>query len=725
MQMGRIGRISQKKRAATELKIGVESLESTRSGGDLSLKDLQEVSLLACLLVTEAVQLVLPAGLECLIVGMAAATGMISPWELLWMPLSSGPLEGSQFTGFLLGENVASKLSLKEMRHIRRNYDIPDHIALHVPSKEVRADWDLPGMTCLYELPFKLGFQFPLPRLIWEVCDFYEIAPGQLVPNAWRLLMALEVFCEMREIPITIKKVRSAYALKPTNADKGKFQLNVVSLGWRLLVRWGRIGYPIEPLRESINNWIEWQGRIGRISQKKRAATELKIGVESLESTRSGGDLSLKDLQEVSLLACLLVTEAVQLVLPAGLECLIVGMAAATGMISPWELLWMPLSSGPLEGSQFTGFLLGENVASKLSLKEMRHIRRNYDIPDHIALHVPSKEVRADWDLPGMTCLYELPFKLGFQFPLPRLIWEVCDFYEIAPGQLVPNAWRLLMALEVFCEMREIPITIKKVRSAYALKPTNADKVRWGRIGYPIEPLRESIKNWIEYFGRVGRLSQEKRAATELKIGVESLESTRSGGDLSLKDLQEFSVVISMSSRNRGGSVGSSSRAGVSCSGDGGCDWDDIPMGVVMDAIEFTGFLLGENVASKLSLKEMRHIRRNYDIPDHIALHVPSKEVRADWDLPGMTCLYELPFKLGFRFPLPRLIREVCDFYEIAPRQLVPNVWRLLMALEVFCEMREIPITIKEVRSAYALKPTNADKGRFQLNNGLVTLLTH
>ncbi|KAL6564768.1 hypothetical protein OROMI_016218 [Orobanche minor] len=169
-----------------------------------------------------------------------------------------------------------------------------------------------------------------------------------------------------------------------------------------------------------------------------------------------------------------------------------------------------------------------------------------------------------------------------------------------------------------------------------------------------------------------------------------------------------------MSSHNRGSSVGSTSRAGGFCSGDGGCDWDDIPIGVVMDAIEvrqepegtlvrtgngvcssgqlegsqFTGFLLGENIS----------------------------KVRADWDLPGMTCLYELPFKLGFRFPLPRLIREVCDFYEIAPGQLVSNAWRLLMALEVFCEMREIPITIKEVRSAYALKPTNADKGRYQLN---------
>ncbi|KAL6575272.1 hypothetical protein OROMI_012557 [Orobanche minor] len=214
---------------------------------------------------------------------------------------SSGPLEGSEFINFLLGENIASKLGLKEMRHIRRNYDIHEHIALHVPSKEVLADWNLPGMTCLYELPLKLGFRFPLPRLI-EICDFYEIAPGQLVSNAWHLLMALEVFCEMREIPITIKEVRVAYALKPTNADKGRFQLNAVSLGWRLLGKmancgkswrgkyffvplsalglppdgevpriWNhatRLGYPIDPLRESTKKWIEHFVSLGEEDRK-------------------------------------------------------------------------------------------------------------------------------------------------------------------------------------------------------------------------------------------------------------------------------------------------------------------------------------------------------------------------------------------------------------------------------------------------------------------------
>ncbi|KAL6552783.1 hypothetical protein OROHE_008147 [Orobanche hederae] len=126
---------------------------------------------------------------------------------------------------------------------------------------------------------------------ILEVCDFYEIAPGQLVPNAWRLLMGLEVFCEMREIPIIIEEVRMAYALKPTNADKGRFQLSDVSLGWRLLGKmadcckswrgkyffmpfsvlrlppnsevpriWNhvrRLGHPIDMLRESTKEWIE------------------------------------------------------------------------------------------------------------------------------------------------------------------------------------------------------------------------------------------------------------------------------------------------------------------------------------------------------------------------------------------------------------------------------------------------------------------------------------
>ena len=36
--------------------------------------------------------------------------------------------------------------------------------------------------------------------------------------------------------------------------------------------------------------------------------------------------------------------------------------------------------------------------------------------------------------------------------------------------------------------------------------------------------------------------------------------------------------------------------------------------------------------------------------------------------------LYELPFQDGMRFPIPKLVREVLDHFEVAPIQLMLNV---------------------------------------------------
>ena len=45
----------------------------------------------------------------------------------------------------------------------------------------------------------------------------------------------------------------------------------------------------------------------------------------------------------------------------------------------------------------------------------------------------------------------------------------------------------------------------------------------------------------------------------------------------------------------------------------------------------------------------------------------PKSSVKVDWVAPGWVAMYELMLKDGMRFPILRLIRDVCDNYEIAP----------------------------------------------------------
>ena len=78
----------------------------------------------------------------------------------------------------------------------------------------------------------------------------------------------------------------------------------------------------------------------------------------------------------------------------------------------------------------------------------------------------------------------------------------------------------------------------------------------------------------------------------------------------------------------------------------------------------------------------MRSFYKYFGIPLSVEIRVSIAYELVDWVMPGWVAIYELMLKDGMRFPIPRLIRDVCDHYKIAPSQLMPNAWRVLMSLE-------------------------------------------
>ena len=77
--------------------------------------------------------------------------------------------------------------------------------------------------------------------------------------------------------------------------------------------------------------------------------------------------------------------------------------------------------------------------------------------------------------------------------------------------------------------------------------------------------------------------------------------------------------------------------------------------------------------------------------------------------------VYELMLKDGMRFPIPQLIRDVCDHYETTPSQLMPNAWRALMVLESLSIRHGVECKIWEVLFSYYLKEHDTDKGMYKL----------
>ena len=67
------------------------------------------------------------------------------------------------------------------------------------------------------------------------------------------------------------------------------------------------------------------------------------------------------------------------------------------------------------------------------------------------------------------------------------------------------------------------------------------------------------------------------------------------------------------------------------------------------------------------------------------------------------------------RLLIPKLMRDVCDHYEIAPSQMMPNSWRILLALERLSVQHRVECEIGEALFSYYLKEHDTDKGRYQL----------
>ena len=104
-----------------------------------------------------------------------------------------------------------------------------------------------------------------------------------------------------------------------------------------------------------------------------------------------------------------------------------------------------------------------------------------------------------------------------------------------------------------------------------------------------------------------------------------------------------------------------------------------------------------------------------YKIPPSVEIRVLTAHERVDWVVPGWVVIYELMLKDGMWFPIPKLIRDVCDHYEFAPSQLMSNAWRVLMSLESLSIRHRVKCEIGEVLFSYYLKEHEKDKGRYKI----------
>ncbi|KAL2540916.1 Uncharacterized protein Adt_01894 [Abeliophyllum distichum] len=144
---------------------------------------------------------------------------------------------------------------------------------------------------------------------------------------------------------------------------------------------------------------------------------------------------------------------------------------------------------------------------SEVSEGQLRDWHQMYRVPDDVEFVVPGPDDRADDPSLGTVALNQAILAAGLRLPFPRVVRKFLREWGIAPTQLCPNGWRILIGLLVLWDQLGFPRpSIGDFHSLYSFKSDGkrsgwwyaSVKARTG--GSVVTQTTDSIKNWKKFW---------------------------------------------------------------------------------------------------------------------------------------------------------------------------------------------------------------------------------
>ena len=85
--------------------------------------------------------------------------------------------------------NEECGLDADTLGRFKDRFQFLERVRVRLPSKEERACNFFPEEVCFYESSFACGLRFPVHPFLMKLLDHFGIAPGQFMPNSWRIVV--------------------------------------------------------------------------------------------------------------------------------------------------------------------------------------------------------------------------------------------------------------------------------------------------------------------------------------------------------------------------------------------------------------------------------------------------------------------------------------------------------------------------------------------------------
>ena len=168
-------------------------------------------------------------------------------------------------------------------------------------------------------------------------------------------------------------------------------------------------------------------------------------------------------------------------------------------------------SDGPMEGD--TAVSVPRSVRDFYALEEVcgldadtvARFKDRFQFSEWVHVCRPSSEDRACHFFPGEVCFYEATFTCGLRLPVHPFMMELLGYFGIAPGQLMPNSWRVVVnCMEIWLAANGDMIKVSELVYLYLLKESKEygyyELVPWARRTRIVKGLTSSFRYWKSRF---------------------------------------------------------------------------------------------------------------------------------------------------------------------------------------------------------------------------------
>ncbi|GMN63812.1 hypothetical protein TIFTF001_032885 [Ficus carica] len=126
-------------------------------------------------------------------------------------------------------------------------------------------------------------------------------------------------------------------------------------------------------------------------------------------------------------------------------------------------------------------------------------------------------------------------------------------------------------------------------------------------------------------------------------------------------------------------------------------------------------FLRTSNPRSVLTENDLSEIRGQFGFPNEVQLRLPTNDERADSVSEGWICMYTIYFESGLRLPLPPLLIQCKQHYQLVIPQLMPNGMRVFLGLIVLSEEADIELSVDDELAIYYPQENLKYHGRYSM----------